>query len=110
MSIGRAIRGGSVGHLDLSEYLAVEEQAPVREVLAGMRRENRTTSLVMRDGQLRGIFPERDVLHKVALREGILDLSVADLMTPDPVVVRPDDTILGALRLMNVGHFRDLPV
>ena len=67
--------------------LTADERAPVREVLEQMRQCNRTTTLVMRGPELRGIFTERDVLHKVALRQGILDRAVGELMTPRPSVV-----------------------
>jgi len=110
MSIGSAIRGTCIGHLDLTEFLAVDESAPVREVLEAMRDQNRTTTLVLREQELRGIFTERDVLRKVALRGEVLDRAVGELMTPSPVVVRADDTLLRAIRCMNEGHFRDLPV
>jgi CBS domain-containing protein len=66
MTLGHAIRENLVGHLDLTEYVTAAEDAPVREVMGQMRRQNRTTALVLRDGGLTGIFTERDVLHKVA--------------------------------------------
>jgi CBS domain-containing protein len=110
MSLGKTISRNCVGHLDLSEYVAVDAAAPVRDVVELMRGENRTTTLVLRDDRLAGIFTERDVLRKVALRDGALDLPVGELMTPDPVVAAADLSIRGALRLMKEGHFLDLPV
>lgn len=110
MTLGKAIRENRVGHLDLTEYVTTTEDAPVREVVDLMRRLNRTTTLVTRDGALSGIFTERDVLHKVALQPSALDAPVRELMTREPRVIGPEASILGALRLMNEGHFRDLPV
>lgn len=110
MTLGKAIRENKVGHLDLTEYVTTTEDTPVREVVSLMRRLNRTTTLVTRDGALTGIFTERDVLHKVALQPSALDAPVRELMTPGPRVVGPEARILGALRLMNEGHFRDIPI
>jgi CBS domain-containing protein len=35
---------------------------------------------------------------------------VADLMTPDPVVLRPNDSIAVAIHKMAVGGFRHIPL
>jgi CBS domain-containing protein len=35
---------------------------------------------------------------------------VRDFMTPDPVVLRPDDTLAVAIHKMAVGGFRHIPV
>src|SRR4051794_27337905 len=110
MTLGKAIRENRVGHLDLTEYVTTTEDTPVREVVDLMRRLNRTTTLVTRDGALRGIFTERDVLHKVALQPAALDAPVRELMTPAPRVIGPQASILSALRVMNEGHFRDIPI
>jgi CBS domain-containing protein len=110
MSLAEAVHGGQVGHLDLRGYITAEEEMAVMEVVRQMRRYDRTTVLVTREGKLTGIFTERDVLHKVITRPETWDRPVRDLMTRNPVVVGPDANILGALRLMTEGHFRDLPV
>jgi CBS domain-containing protein len=110
MSLASEVRNGHIGHLDLEAYVKADESTSVREVVRLMRRLDRTTTLVTRDDRLAGIFTERDVLRKVVTRPETWDRPVRELMTPDPVVAHPDATILGALRLMNEGHFRDLPV
>ena len=35
---------------------------------------------------------------------------VRDFMTPDPVVLRPEDTIAVAIHKMAVGEFRHIPI
>jgi CBS domain-containing protein len=37
-------------------------------------------------------------------------VTVAELMTPDPVVLRPDDSIAVAINKMAVGGFRHIPL
>ena len=52
---------------------------------------------------------ERDLVMK--LPEGGLDgVAVGDLMTPDPVVLRPDDSVAVAINKMAVGGFRHIPL
>ena len=63
------------------------------------------------DGRLIGIFTERDVVTRVVA--GDLDAAKTALrmvMTPDPAVLAPGDSVRSALDLMNQRHFRHLPV
>jgi CBS domain-containing protein len=56
-----------------------------------------------------GIFTERDALLKLAGRS--LDgLTIEQLMTRDPVMLRHDDTIAVAIHKMAVGGFRHIPL
>jgi CBS domain-containing protein len=61
------------------------------------------------NGDLRGILSERDLLMRLAgtRLEGI---TVADLMTSDPVVLRDDDSVAVAIHKMAVGGFRHIPL
>jgi CBS domain-containing protein len=65
--------------------------------------------LVNEGEQLVGIFTERDALMKLAGRslEGV---SVKDVMTGDPVVLRDEDTLAVALHKMAIGGFRHMPI
>jgi CBS domain-containing protein len=61
------------------------------------------------DGTLRGILSERDLLLKL-YRARLQGVSVADLMTSDPVVLRADDSVAVAIHKMAVGGFRHIPL
>ncbi len=65
--------------------------------------------LVMADGRLVGILTDRDVLLKLADKR-LAAFDVRDVMTRDPVVLRPDDTLAIAIHKMAVGGFRHIPV
>jgi CBS domain-containing protein len=60
-------------------------------------------------GTLRGVLSERDLLIKLpgARLDGV---TVSDLMTTDPVVLRENDSIAVALHKMAVGGFRHIPL
>jgi CBS domain-containing protein len=66
---------------------------------------------VLKDGQLEGIFSERDIMKRV-LVEGRdpARTAIADVMTRNPLVVSPDDKIEHCLVLMKQHGFRHLPV
>jgi CBS domain-containing protein len=68
--------------------------------------------VVDEEGALVGILTERDLLRKVfaAGASASLDDQVAKVMTPDPVVLRSDDSLAGLLRRMYEGGFRHLPL
>ncbi len=74
--------------------------------------ECRTSCVLVSDGGiLAGILTERDILLKAAGDNVDLNaLAVRDLMTPDPVILREDDTLAVALHKMSVGGFRHIPV
>jgi CBS domain-containing protein len=99
-------------HLDAlgaQSPLTVEPALPVGAVLARMRDAGADCVLVVNGDRLIGIFTERDGVVKLA--GGELDGSpVADVMTADPVVLRPDDSIAVAIHKMAVGGFRHIPV
>ena len=63
------------------------------------------------NGRLIGIFTERDVVTRV-VSAGLDGAKTAlrTVMTPDPAVLAPSDSVRSALDLMNRGHFRHLPV
>ena len=111
MSVERDLEAEAVGHLDLTPCLTVKIGTRVREVLARMQAEGKDCALVVGpDGRLAGIFTGRDVLHKVATDPKALGLHVEALMTPDPDTVTDHDRVGAALRFMNQGHYRHVPV
>ena len=61
------------------------------------------------DGTLRGILSERDLVLKL-YRARLEGVTVADLMTGDPVVLRSDDSVAVAIHKMAVGGFRHIPL
>jgi predicted transcriptional regulator len=86
--------------------------APDTSVAAAIRRmhEAATDCLLVCDGdRLVGIFTDRDAVVKVAGKR-LSAFDVRDFMTPDPVVLRSEDTLAVAIHKMAVGGFRHIPV
>jgi CBS domain-containing protein len=66
---------------------------------------------IARSGRLEGIFTERDLVNRVVA--GGLDpahTSLDKVMTRDPDCVRADSSVAEALRMMEDGGYRHLPV
>jgi CBS domain-containing protein len=67
--------------------------------------------LVTEDSRLLGIFTEHDLLNRVVV-PGLdpATTSLADVMTSDPETIGADEPVGDAIRRMDEGSFRHLPV
>ncbi len=66
---------------------------------------------VLRDGELVGVFSERDLMKRVvAGNRGPGSTQVSEVMTPRPRTVSPNETFENCLFIMREHGFRHLPV
>ena len=110
--LDRRFLAASVGTLNPKDPLEVQTTTSVGEAVA-MLQANKQGSVIVVDerGLLQGIFTERDVLQKVALR-GVDPKAtpVSELMTKDPETIKATTPIAYALNMMSHGGFRHLPM
>ncbi len=86
-------------------------QATTRQAAQLMRRHNVGAVPIVEDEVLKGIITVNDMTYRV-IAEG-LDPDktlLGEVMTPDPDTVSSDTTAIDALRLMQDGDYRHLPV
>ncbi len=89
----------------------VSPRDPVAFAIHKMQSLGAGCALVKIGDQVVGIVTERDVLLKSAgERLDLNAITVAQTMTPDPVILRGDDTLAVALHKMSVGEFRHIPL
>ena len=93
------------------ETYTVEGQQTVFEVAKFMVERNIGAVPVLDRGKLIGIFSERDIMKRV-LVEGMdpKKAKVADVMTPNPLVVTADESFEQCMLLMKQHGFRHLPI
>ncbi len=95
------------------EPLAVSVEATVGEVVALMKAQRGSCALVCGsgdcDGQIEGIFTERDALKWMAMG-GSPQMSIRDVMTAKPAVLSAKSTVGTAISAMSVGGYRHLPI
>ncbi|HTN12644.1 MAG TPA: CBS domain-containing protein [Acetobacteraceae bacterium] len=85
--------------------------ATVRQACAEMHRHRIGAVLVLDgDGHLCGIFTGRDAVRTLASGKPDADAPLARAMTADPVHMAPGSTAIHALRLMQDGGFRHVPI
>jgi CBS domain-containing protein len=110
MELSRNLRIDSVSRLNPTLPRQIEADRPVSEAVDLLRREQIGCLLIVRDGKLVGIFTERDLLTRVLAVGKPLTVVVEEVMTPDPVTVQPKDPIRVAVKRMQSGGYRHLPV
>jgi CBS domain-containing protein len=89
----------------------VSADMTVREAAKLMHTHNIGAVMVGDVQSLKGIFTERDLAFKVVAAGRDPDkLKLADVMTPNPDTLRPEDSPHDALQRMSQGRYRHLPV
>ena len=88
-----------------------ETSVTVLEAAVLMKRQGKGALLVVEGSRLSGIFTERDALFRViAAGRDPATTKLADVMTPQPQTMHPDEPFVKALRIMHKRGFRHLPV
>ena len=94
-----------------SQTWSVAPQATVYEALQKMSEKETGALLVIDQGNLVGIFTERDYARKLILKGKFSkDTAVRELMTQNVLYVEPQNSIIDCMRLMTKNRVRHLPV
>lgn len=104
----------TIGELVAKKGSQVFQTTPSATVLEATRamNEHRVGGLVViRDGQMVGVFTERDVLRRVvAEQRSPASISVGEVMTTDVICCDPSTTVDEASRIMRDQRVRHLPI
>jgi CBS domain-containing protein len=93
------------------DIFSISPEATVFEALQKMAETNVGALIVLRDGQLVGIFSERDYARKLLLHgKSARDTPVGEIMTTRVVTINPDRTAGECMALMTEKRFRHVPV
>ncbi len=91
--------------------VALPADATVRDACRHMR-DHRAGAVLVTEGdrQLVGIFTGREAVHRVLAEGRSIDTTLAEVMTHDPDGITPGKKAIDALRLMEDGRYRHLPI
>ena len=90
---------------------SIEPTATVYDALKLMAEKNIGALLVMEGDALIGILSERDYARKVILSgKSSKETLVSEIMTPNVICVRANQTVEEGMALMTEKHIRHLPV
>jgi CBS domain-containing protein len=93
------------------EPLVLSAHETVQSACQCMKQRRAGSVLVVDEQQrLRGIFTGRDAVRALAEGKDAAATILAHAMTPNPVTITPNSLAIEALRKMNDGGFRHLPV
>lgn len=89
----------------------VGPRSTVREAAKIMKEEHASAVLVVENNKLVGIFTTKDIVLRVIGNGLDPDVtSIVRVMTPHPTTVKPDCSVLDALKMMQQGRYLHLPV
>src|SRR3954468_855954 len=90
---------------------SVSPQATVLDAIHAMNQHKIGALIVMHDGQVAGIFTERDVLRRVLGEErSPAGVTVAEVMTEDVICVEPETDLDEVATIMKQKKVRHIPV
>jgi CBS domain-containing protein len=101
----------SLLHQKTTAIWSVTPDATVFDAIKLMAEKNVGALPVVKDGELHGVFTERDYTRKVALQgKTSRDTRVREVMTGKVFIVTPEDSVTTCMKLMNENRVRHLPV
>jgi CBS domain-containing protein len=94
-----------------SDVWTIDADDSVFEALEFMADKNIGAVMVTHAAEFVGIMSERDYARKIILMSRMSkETRVSEIMTPDPMVVSPLDTVTNCMQMMTDNRFRHLPV
>lgn len=110
MELARNLRKDPVSRLEPVAPPMVAQSATIEEVVDSMRKSGTGCVLVCNDEKLAGLFTDRDLISRVLAVGKPLSQNISEVMTTNLVTVTTKDTIRVAVRRMQAGGYRHLPV
>jgi CBS domain-containing protein len=110
MSIADKLSELKIRHLPLRAPALVERDASISETIETMKARHLGCALVCDQGKLVGLFTERDLLNRVIGEPVSYSTAVEQVMTLDPARLSLDDSVITAMRVMQEGDYRNIPL
>ncbi len=110
MDLAKNLKIESVERLAPSKPAVLKPQDTVAEAVRRMQERRIGCVVIAVDGPVLGIFTERDLINRVLTPGRSLDLPVSAVMTPEPMTVQRKEPIAQAMKRMQKGGYRHLPV
>jgi signal-transduction protein with cAMP-binding, CBS, and nucleotidyltransferase domain len=108
--LARSVMEDNLRKLD-QEFLGVTSDTTVGDVVSRMRDARLGCVLVIDEGNLLGIFTERDVLKRLTGKGAVAPTTaIKEVMSANPETLRETDSVATALNKMSMGRYRHIPV
>ncbi len=94
-----------------NQVWTISKNSTVFDALKLLAEKKIGSLMVIEDGQVAGIFTERDYARKVGLIHGIPEeICIEEVMTKELITVGPNKSVRECMVLMTNNHIRHLPV
>jgi CBS domain-containing protein len=101
----------TVGDIAAGAIVFVEANSSVQDAIHIMAKKNVTAVVVSTDGRPQGIFTERDVLKRVAVKELSVKATPIKQVMTEPIITMPQTALVGdVLAEMYRRDIRNMPV
>ena len=104
------LRTESARSIARPEPLSVQLGTPLNEAISQMQLARGESMLICEGTRLVGIFTEHDALTRVIGQQIDMDRPIDEFMTRDPRTIDAGATLHEALRVMESGPYRNLPL
>ncbi len=109
--VERALLKDRISQLDPKTPIVVPPTMSVGDVIKLMVEKNIGCVFVVQDDCIQGVFTERDVLTRIGVRAyELADHPISEFATPNPRELDGDAKIAFAVRMMDVGGYRHVPI
>jgi CBS domain-containing protein len=106
----KALKNEKIRNLSTSEVVVVGPDDTLGTVIRRLQEVKAGCAVIVEENKVVGIFTERDALKRAALTKRPATTPIRDLMTPRPKVLNWEDSVAVAIRFMNEGRYRHLPI
>ncbi len=101
----------TIGSIMSGHLLTVDAAQSIADTLGAMTKKGTTCVVVFNHGEPQGIFTERDVLTRVAIKNiDTRKTAIQEVMTANPVTMSDSSLIGEVLSAMYKGDFRHMPL
>ena len=90
--------------------IQLDAQDTFEEAVHKLQKEEKFCAVILKEGKVAGIFTERDALSRGLLQKKPASTPLIEVMTPQPVTLRQDESLLKAAEVMHQGRYRHVPV
>ena len=110
-SLEKELLSNQISSLNPKPPQVVAPKVSIREVIDMMVENSLGCVLIVENGQIQGIFTERDAVLKLNTDyQSMLERRVEEFMTPNPQTLTMDAKIAFAIQRMDLGGYRHLPI
>lgn len=109
-NLGETLKTDKIQWVKIRTPVTAEANTPLQEVIAQMQQKKRGCAVIVSQGQVKGIFTERDLLTRVITRGLDMKTPVEAVMTTNPTLIHLTNSVAEVIQLMSKKGYRNLPL